>query len=212
MKSVLTVVTAADSVDLTILANVKAELGITVTTEDANIETWIDQASGIITAECNRVFGRETVLESFRNRLNGNSQWAEPEKMILARTPVTAFTSVVENTKTLVEGVDFECNRESGILTRLCGDYERRWCFRTLLVTYTGGYALLGTLPIAIERATIAMVKAYRSASTRDPMLKSEEIPGVLSQTFWVGSTGEKSNGLPPDVETLIAPYRHLPI
>jgi hypothetical protein len=52
-------------------------------------------------------------------------------------------------------------------------------------------------------------VKQFRYAAQRDPLLKSEDIPGVLSQTFWVGGVGEKSNGLPLDVETLIAPYRN---
>lgn len=208
MKSILTVVTPADSVDLTVLANVKTELGITTTSEDVNLETWIDQASGVITGSCNRVFGKETVTESFRNRV----QFLEPEKIVLQRTPVTLITSVVENGITLVEDTDFEVDYETGILTRLCGDYESRWCFRTLVVTYAAGYELLGELPIAIEKATIILVKQFRSAASRDPLLKSEEIPGVLSQTFWVGGTGDKSNGIPHEVETLIAPYRNIAI
>lgn len=212
MKSVLTVLTAADSQDLTILANVKAELGITDTTEDTNLEAWIDQASSVIAGECNRNFGEETIKETWRISLQWNRQWYEPERVILDRTPVTSITSVVENGLTLVAGTDYEFDPVTGTLTRLCGDFARRWFFRTLVITYVAGYQLLGTLPQAIERATISMVKQYRSAASRDPMLKSEDIPGVLTQTFWVGSTGEKSNGLPPDVETLIAPYRQIAI
>jgi hypothetical protein len=212
MNSVLSVVTPAYSVDLTVLANVKAELGITVTTDDANLETWIDAASALITTSCNRVFGSETVLETFRVRGSYSTQWPTHEKVTLDRTPVTAFTSVIENGNTLVEGTDFECDRESGIMTRLSGDYSRRWDFRTLAVTYTGGYELLGTLPLPLERAAITLVKQYRSAASRDPLLKAEEIPGVLSQSWWVGSTGDKSTGVPQEVETLIAPYRHIAI
>lgn len=213
MNRVLTVVTPAYSVDLTILANVKSELGITTAADDANLETWIDQASALITAYCNRVFGEETVLESFRNRYTASGQWPTHAKITLDRTPVTAIASVIENGTTLTRDVDYEIDVESGIMTRLCGDYEKRWDFRTLAVTYTGGYELLGTLPIELERATITMVKQFRSASTRDPLLKSEDIPGVLSQTFWVGGTGDKTpSGLPHDVETMIAPYRHIAI
>lgn len=204
MKSALTVITPADSVDLTILANVKAELGITSTDEDANLETWIDQASGMITAACNRVFGKETVRETFRAY--------NVERIRLQRNPVTAITSVVEDGVTLVENTDFVVDYDSGIITRLSGDYETRWSFRTLVITYAAGYDLLGTLPIAIERATITMVKQFRSAAERDPLLKSEEIPGVLSQTFWVGGTGDRSNGIPHEVETMIAPYRNIAI
>lgn len=205
-------VTPADSQDLTILANVKAELGISSSAEDVNLETWIDQASRVISGECNRVFGAETVSESFRVRAPWGMQWPEYSTVKLKRFPVTAVTSVVENGNTLVAGTDYEYDPETGIMSRLWGDYDRRWCFRTLVVTYTAGYALLGTLPEAIERATISLVKQYRFAAPRDPLLKSEDIPGVLSQTFWVGSTGEKSNGLPPDVETLIGPYRDVAI
>ena len=212
MNRVLTVITPAYSVDLTILANVKAELDLTTTVEDVDLETWIDQASALISAVCNRVFGSETVKQTFRTRGNSCGQWPTYEKIILDRTPVTAFTSVVENGTTLVEGTDFECDTESGIMTRLSGDYEKRWDFRVLEVTYTGGYELLGTLPLPLERATITLVKQFRSASKRDPLLKSEDIPGVLSQTFWVGGTGKESNGLPQDVETMIAPYRNIPI
>lgn len=212
MNSVLTVVTPANSQDLTILANVKAELGITTTDEDVKLETWIDQSSSVIAGECNRVFGEETVSESFRIRAPFGMQWPEYRHVKLKRYPVTAIASVVENGNTLTVDVDYEYDPETGIMTRLWGDYTRRWCFRTLVVTYTAGYALLGTLPEAIERATISLVKQYRFAATRDPLLKSEDIPGVLSQTFWVGSTGEKSNGLPPDVETLIGPYKDVAI
>lgn len=212
MKSVLTVITPANSVDLTILANVKSELDLTTTAEDVDLETWIDQASAMITAACNRTFGKETVAESFRARCSLGGQWPTYRKIILERIPVTSITSVVEDGTTLTRDVDYECDNETGIMTRLSGDYESYWSFRTLVVTYAGGYDLLGTLPLPIERATITMVKQFRSASKRDPLLKAEEIPGVLSQTFWVGGTGDKSNGIPHDVETMIAPYRNIAI
>lgn len=220
MDSLLTVITPATTHDLTTLATVKAELGISTTAEDTNLNSWIDQASSVIAGECNTVFGSEAVKETFRVKVesggysygyygSGGNFRNEPFKITLRRRPVTVFTSIIENsTTTLVEDTDYECDKESGIITRLCNDYERRWCFRKLAVTYTAGWVLGTTLPNALERAAISLVKQYRYAATRDPMLKSEDIPGVLNQTFWVGSTGEKSQGLPPDVEMLIAPYR----
>lgn len=207
MNSVLVVDTAAANQDLTSLANVKAELGIATTAEDVNIAEWINQASDSIANFCNRVFGSETVTQTFRNRVYG----FEPAKLVLDRSPVTAISSVVEDGTTLAS-TDYEYDPQSGIMTRLCGDYERRWSFRKLIVSYTAGYTLLSTLPDSIERAAISLVKTYRSAATRDPLLKSEEIPGVLSQTFWVGGVGDKSNGIPHDIETMIAPYRNIAI
>ena len=201
MNSVLVVVTPAANQDLTSLALVKAELGITGNAEDTNIGTWIDQASAVIASYCNRVFGSEAVRETFRR--------GDAAKVILSRGPVTVIASVVEDGIELTEDEDFECDYASGILTRLCNDYERRWCFRSLVVTYTAGYTLLTTLPDDNERAAQLLVKGYRSAASRDPLLKSEEIPGVLSQSWWVDSTNK---GLPSDVESLIAPYRFIAI
>ena len=215
-------VTPADSQDLTILANVKAELGITDTDEDANLETWIDQSSAIVSDYCNRTFGLETDLETFRHRVQlgsydglyyGGTGGAFPlgggvEKIVLRRMPVTGFTSVIENGVELIEDVDFECDYASGIMTRLCNDFERRWYFRTLLVTYSAGYELLGTLPIAIERATITMLKYLRANSTSDPFLMSETLPGVRTVQYAVGKFGGQDTWPPQDVINLLAPYK----
>lgn len=234
MKSILTIVTPATSQDLTLLANVKAEFGITDSSQDANLQTWITQASAAVSDYCNRRFASEEDLETIRNRIRlgfgyglyggfgeysgGNFRLGrEVDYVILKRNPVTAFASVVEDTITLVEGTDFECDYESGIMTRLNsnGD-ERRWRFQNLLVQYTAGYQLLGTLPIAIERATITLIKWFRFAATRDPYLLSEVIPGVRTAQYAVGKYAGTSTGLdgwpPQDVVNLIAPYRQIDV
>lgn len=225
--------TPADSQDLTILDNVKLELGLTTTAEDTAIEMWIDQASGVVSDYCNRVFGQETVLETIRNRqrsygplwtgtTGGESGFSgagiiggfstigrEHGAVVLRRNPVVSLTSVVEDGNTLIENTDFECDYESGIMTRLDSDgNERRWYFKNLLVTYTAGYELLGTLPIAIERATITLVKLLRSAATRDPNLMSETIPGVRTVQYAVGKFGGTDSWPPQEVLNAIANYR----
>lgn len=234
-------VTPADSQDLTTLANVKLELGITTTAEDATIAMWIDQASGVVSDYCNRSFGQETVLETIRNRQRsygpfwtglggGYSGYSgagiiggfgtlgrEIEAIILRRNPIVSITSVVEDGNTLVEGTDFEADYTNGIMTRLDGNgFERRWYFQNLLVTYVAGYELLGTLPIAIERATITLVKVLRAAATRDPFLMTETIPGVRTAQYAVGryaGTGTGATTWPPeDVINAIAPYRQIDV
>jgi hypothetical protein len=207
MQSILTVVTPADSVDLTILANVKAELGITGTAEDSTIETWIDQASAACTAYCNRVFAEETVAETFRNRDGERTR-----VILLDRFPVTDVTSVVEDGTTLTENTDFEVDPATGRVYRLSSDLDVDWSFSKLVVTYTGGYALLGALPYNVERACIGLVKLLRANATRDPSLRSENIlSGLYSYTLFNPSSDYVA-GLPGDVEALLAPYRNITV
>jgi hypothetical protein len=206
MQSILTVVTPATSQDLTLLATVKAELGISGSTEDTAIETWIDQASAACSAYCNRVFGRETVTQQFRryNRVERSSV------LVLDRFPVTSFTSVVEDGVTLVNGTDYECDLSTGLLYRLSAsdDSVVAWDCDKLTVTYVGGFALLGDLPATVERACISMVKLLRASATRDPALRSENIlSGLYSYTLF-GPSDMGPGGLPNDVEALLAPYR----
>jgi hypothetical protein len=209
MQSVLTVVTPATSVDLTILANVKAELGITDSSEDVTLETYIDQASAAVTSYCNRVFARETVTQTFRNMV---SRRERPDVILLDRYPVTNVATLVEDGTTLTRDTDFEVDTETGKLFRLSDDSAVNWTFDKLAVTYTAGYLLLGTLPMNIERATISLVKLLRSSATRDPSLRSENIlSGLYSYTLFSPSTDFVA-GLPGDVEALLAPYRNISV
>jgi hypothetical protein len=73
MNSILTVTTPASSYDLTALATVKTELGITDNTENDKLRTWITQASIIAASYCRRVFARETLTETFRPARNCSS-------------------------------------------------------------------------------------------------------------------------------------------
>src|SRR5579862_1762171 len=109
MDSILTVITPADSYDLTTLATIKAELEITDTNSDVQLGIFIDQASGECATYCKRVFGKETVSEQFRlgqgSRLHRRSR---TEELILARYPIVSITSITEEDGTvLVQDTDF---------------------------------------------------------------------------------------------------------
>lgn len=207
-------VTPATSSDLTILATVKAELGITTSNEDPNIETWIDQASAACAAYCNRVFGSEVVSENIRRLfLNRYREQRWDDVIQLARYPVTAIGPVIEDTITLVLETDYTVDYTTGKLYRLSSDgiSIMRWTCNQLTVPYTAGYALLGTLPFNIERACISLVKALRNAANRDPKVKEENIPGVLQTSYWIGSVGDNGE-LPPDVTALLDPFREVSV
>lgn len=214
MQSVLTINTVASTYDLTTLATVKAELGITTTTEDTNLATWISQASNACASYCNRVFGLETVTETFRNKFQypfSDNNRRNVSIVMLTRTPVVSIVSITEDGIALVQDTDYQLDPEEGILYRLDSDSLTNWYFKKLVVNYTGGYALVGTLPHNIERACITQVKAIRAGGSRDPNVKSESIPGVLSTTYF--SPGANDNGaLVPDVTALLDPYRNVSV
>lgn len=197
--SIVTVTSAAASFDLTTLATAKAEMGITGTAQDANIARWIRQASDAIAAHCDRVFGEETVSESFRLMTCF-------DVLALARRPVSDIDSVTVD-GTALDADEYEVDATAGLLYRLNGDDERMaWSAGKVVVVYTAGYALLDSLPHGIERACLLLLRSYVSAAARDPMMKAEQVDGVGRMEYWVGSTNGAS-GLPPDVEALLRPH-----
>lgn len=211
MQSILTVTEAAESQDLTVLATVKEELGITDSSQDSALNTKIGFASSVIASECNRVFGQETVSEVFRDICqNRNLNYAfnkNADLILLRRYPVSEIVSVTED-DVLLESDDYELDGDNGQLFRLVDDFRTDWFSFKATIVYVAGYLLLDALPPALERACISLVKHYHYSSRRDPTIKTRDVFEVLRTDYWVGSVGKSS--LPPDVVDLIAPYRDL--
>lgn len=196
----LTVTTPASTADLTTLAVVKAELGLTSNEHDTQLATYITQASDRVESFCNRTFAQESISETFRLDHREN-------ELVLTRFPVTAITSVVENGASLATS-DYELDADSGVLRRLQSDTKTRWPCGKIVVEYVCGYLLPGDvgrdLPRDIERAAILLVKQFASNSDRDLMTKRETTEGVRTTEYFYG--GE--TGLPPEVEGLLIPHR----
>lgn len=207
MNSLLTVLAASNTYDLTILATVKGELGITDQTLNDQIDAWIDQASAAIAAYCNRVFGLETVQEEFwPDRSDILTEGVAPLR--LERWPVSSVTSVVEDGVTLVSGTNFRIDTKVGHLIRLDSNgWPTSWPAEAIVVVYVAGYTLLDGLPQDIERAAITMVKQAYFRARRDPSIKQESIPGVRDVSYWI-ATGIDAGNMTPDVVNLLAPYR----
>jgi uncharacterized phiE125 gp8 family phage protein len=194
----LTVTTPASTYDLTLLATVKAELGITDRAEDQNLARWIKQASEAIAKYCNRVFAEETLTETFRLK-------CREDGLLLTRFPVTAITSVVENDTTLA-ATDYELASDGGgVLNRLRNERDWQWPIGKVVVVYTSGYALVTDLPYGVERAAILLVSQYRYAATRDPLLRSEATEGAGSSSYFDSILNA---GLAPEVEGLLSKLR----
>lgn len=209
----LAVSVAAATTGLTTVARVKAALSIGDTSEDTFLTEEIVRVSalicdylGVVAADDGtRPLGRETLVETFR------LPRCRPE-IILSRAPVTSITSVVEDGETLTAS-DYEIDKAPGLLRRLSDDERIEWPAVKIVVTYVAGWLLPGdasaNMPAGIEAAAIELIKARRAARTRDPLVKSREVPGVLRTDYWVGAVGD-GGVITTDLASMLDPYRNL--
>lgn len=222
--SILTVVTPADTQDLTTLAIVKDELGITDTSTDSLFSRWISECSEQIAAYLNRSFGQATVTETFRQPyiphssfyLMRSHSFPAPRQgpLTLRMWPVVSVTSVVEDdaveddgtTPLAVDPGDYELDPSAGQLWRLLDDHPSYWYAGKTVVTYVGGYALPGAAPLRLQQACLLLLKHRWAARGRDPMLRQVSIPGIIERQYWVGPTS--GSDMPPEVEALIESFR----
>jgi hypothetical protein len=206
MRSILTVTEVADSQDLTTVDTVKQELGLAAgdSSQDALIGTLIHQCSDIVAAHLGRVLGEEAVTETFWPE--AGAEWLE--YLFLDRYPVSEIATVTVDDVELTSS-DYRLDSATGILYRLDeSGYPSAWDIcKAAVISYTGGYELLDSVPWALERGTVLLVKESFAQVGRDPRVRSEEIPGLGSVDYWVGSVG-KSGQLSPDVITMISPFR----
>ena len=205
ITTITTVTTAASSYDLTTLEAVKAELGLTDAKNDAVLKRYIAGASAAAAQYCGRVFPLEAVEDQIWPARAGSPLSSAFEKLQLSRWPVTEILSLTDDGVAKDEDADFVVDRASGLLTRLDGSGRQcRWGSAPKVVSYKAGY---GTIPADLEDAVIRMVKGRWLARGRDPNLKSQDIPGVLSQTWWI-ATGSESGNMSPDIADLLDNYR----
>jgi hypothetical protein len=196
----LTVTTASATHDLTVLATVKEELGITGTASDALLARLIAEASADAERYCDRVFARETVEETFR--------LASPrEVLLLSRYPAIEIASVTVDDAAL-EAAEWEADDPSGLLYRLSDATRISWAAGTVVVAYEAGYELLATLPREIERAVIIIVRDLWFEKARDAAIRSQEIPDVETISYLDPDKRPRRGGLPADAADRLDAYR----
>lgn len=192
---------------LTELATVKAELGLTGTDSDTLLTRYINEASAAIEGFCNRVFGTQGYVDTFR-------QPCGVRRLILSASPVTAVASAVEDGVALT-AADYELSdAAAGFLDRLDGeDGLSWWAAAKIVVTFTAGYVMPGSdgrnLPYDVEGACIELVKARYHAQARDPALRSEDVDGVYAASYREGFT---PGSLPKEVRDILARHRRLAV
>lgn len=210
------VVTPAASYNLIDLVSLRTLLGIPDTSVDAYLNLVIPQASAAAANYANRVFPVETLQDSFWPQRRGRRY--QPRRAIqpndlplnLSRWPVTAITSVTEAVggvlpTTLVQDTDFKLDAIRGELLRLDFlGYPTPWVADAIVVTYSAGFA---TIPADVQMAVAGWIKAVRFAQTRDPALKSENIPGVYSASYLAGASAGSPLG---DIACVLDNYRQV--
>ena len=200
-SSTLEIIQLADTIDLTVLATAKEELGITDNSQDTKLTRWIHEISGQIGARINRVLGRETVKETYSIGFC-DASYALP----LSRYPV-AFIDSISISSSAISATDYRLDGNKGLLYRTIGSWSGM-----VEVQYQAGYELLGELPYDLERACLLLLRYRQSAGSRDPMLRSEAVPGVYEASYWIGSIPGTDSSMPPDVSELLRPYMDIAV
>lgn len=214
----LVVTTVADSTGLTTIEAVKTDLGITDTSEDDRLQTEIARASSMICSHLMLVsaddgtvtLGREILLETIYPCQTNHV-------LRLSRQPIASVQSVTEN-GVVLDAADYQINNNAGTLRRIDDGRPSLWLSewssteRSIIIAYTAGWLLPSdsgrNLPLDIEYAAIALVKAARFSRARDPALLSEDILQGLYGYRLKGDASSGAEGIPDWIANLLNHYR----
>lgn len=146
---------------------------------------------------------QESLTETFRlNRWwNRRDHATAQSELILARRPIVSVTSVVEAGVTL-DPSSYEIRPAEGVLLRLFNDSPSHWAKDKIVITYVAGWA---TVPEGLKRAAHKLFALYLSENSKDPLVRSVNVPGVIEKTYWIGSATDPS--IPQDVMDDLGPY-----
>ena len=207
LETVTTIVDAASSQDLIALADLKTDLGITDSADDAYLTRAISQASLAIAQYCRRTFATETVqdvIDFARSRhVLSHHPWIDA--IHASRFPIQSVTSVTEGSLVLVADVDYRVDPGTGIFHRLTADgVSVGWRIFPVTIVYVAGFA---DVPFDLQNAVGNVVKSMHFNRTRDPLLRSENIlSGLYSYTLF--DPGTLPGGTADQVAATLDAYR----
>jgi hypothetical protein len=160
MQSTIVVTTPATSIDLIALDELKRALNITSTVQDQMLADLITRVSDEIAAYCSRVFGYETVVETFTEIPDDKA------RLFLARFPIpqdsTGTTSITSGGTALAYPDGMLLDSLWGKLTLPSGVYTTQ-----TVINYSGGYHLPDEAPPALKQAAVILMREAYYATIR---------------------------------------------
>lgn len=225
MFVITTVTSPAESYDLTDLATVKDEIGLTDTATDTFLSRAIRQASRVAANYCNRPFVAEGLRDEFRIAIDYvsppcsyayaglyDAYGTESAALQLSRFPIINVASVVQvtgpdDTQSLTQDSDFKVDADTGWLLRqdCASAILMPWEWISVTVEYTAGFS---EIPDDVVEAVLRLVTMKFKQRNRDPMLMSENNPTTGDRRWWVGSMPNQNGAIPPEIAGLLDPYR----
>jgi hypothetical protein len=161
MQSTIEVIVPAASIDLMSLDELKIALNITSTVSDPLLAGIITRVSAEVAAYCNnRVFGYETVVETFTEIPSDKT------RLFLARYPIplddTGITSITVNGAAVGYPDGLLLDSLWGKLTLPGGAYVEQ-----TVIEYSGGYILPDEAPPALKQAAVMLMREAYYATVR---------------------------------------------
>lgn len=192
--------TAEPNSDLILLEDLKSELGIIGTAEDAALALRITRVSKAIAALCDRDFAMRDVVETFRSSWPW-VEWIDYRSVLfLSYYPVIDVMSVTVND---VETSDYEFDAKSGRLWPLTGVW-----FGKIEVTYTGGYDLPEDAPPLLSSIVIEAIRQRRSFSSRDPSIR--QVTHGEASVGYFSEPQDSFGGFSSSIVNSLQPFRRL--
>ena len=186
------ILTPATSGALTTLAALKDEVQAPDTSSDAYLMRRIIAASSGMAAYCGRVFGRETVRDTFRydaaplgpgDLLYGSYRLRTARPLELSRDMLASVDGVADRTGALLDPSTWYADLAAGLVYRVSAGRNIVWQDYPITVVFTSGWVLPGesapTLPQIVEDVCIDTAAADYYSRGRDPGLRDETVEGV---------------------------------
>jgi hypothetical protein len=212
---IITVLTPATDFDLMTLEEAKMLAGIaaTDTTEDQQMQMFIDINSATVMRLCNRIFAYEEVREEWRE-LNGGCRLF-PSHWPIKETDIESVESPIG---TVLDPSMYELEEASGKVEFMgAGGLAGAW-IEPVAITYWGGYNLPDEAPLPLKRAvamlnlqskllaSLGSIAGIRSLSHKEARIQFYDPVKILEAAL--GGAGA-SNAMQSSIMQILSHYIH---
>jgi hypothetical protein len=210
---IITVLTPATSFDLMSLDEAKTLAGIalTDTTEDAQMQMFIDINSATVMRLCNRIFAYEEVREEWRE-LNGGARLF-PSHWPIKQSDIESVESPIG---TVLDPSSYELEEGSGKIELIdaTSGLAYPW-IEAVAITYWGGYDLPTEAPPPLKRAvallnlqskllaSLATVAGIRQMAHKEARISFHDPARILEAALGAGS----NSAIQSSITSLLSHY-----